>query len=221
MKRLLPLIVGLAVAVLCARLGVWQLDRLGQRRSRNAVVEAQLALPPVRLPSTLRPESLNYRRAVARGRFDFAAETVEVARTFRGAPGVHLITPLVLDDGTGVAVIRGWVYSPDGRTVDRARLEEPETATVSGVLLPPSADWRAVHPESLSAAYPRLPLVLRRTVPPGSLPGGIVVLDPPVIDEGPHLGYAIQWFSFAVIAVVGGAVLALKSDGSLSRSRPA
>jgi cytochrome oxidase assembly protein ShyY1 len=26
---------------------------------------------------------------------------------------------------------------------------------------------------------------------------------PPPLDEGPHKSYAIQWFSFAIIAVVG------------------
>ena len=31
------------------------------------------------------------------------------------------------------------------------------------------------------------------------------------MDEGPHLGYAIQWFSFAVIALVGAAV-AVRAD---------
>jgi cytochrome oxidase assembly protein ShyY1 len=30
----------------------------------------------------------------------------------------------------------------------------------------------------------------------------------PALDEGPHRGYAIQWFAFAVIALVGaGAVV--------------
>jgi len=33
-------------------------------------------------------------------------------------------------------------------------------------------------------------------------------LPPPALDEGPYLGYAIQWFSFAIIAVVGGAAVA-------------
>jgi cytochrome oxidase assembly protein ShyY1 len=32
----------------------------------------------------------------------------------------------------------------------------------------------------------------------------------PTFDEGPHLSYAIQWFAFATIAVVGGAVLLLR-----------
>ena len=33
---------------------------------------------------------------------------------------------------------------------------------------------------------------------------------PPVFDNGPHLSYAIQWFSFALIALVGTAVMIRK-----------
>jgi cytochrome oxidase assembly protein ShyY1 len=29
----------------------------------------------------------------------------------------------------------------------------------------------------------------------------------PALDEGPHQSYAIQWFSFALVAVVGGVAL--------------
>ena len=32
----------------------------------------------------------------------------------------------------------------------------------------------------------------------------------PELSEGPHLSYAIQWFTFAVIAVAGFVVLALR-----------
>jgi cytochrome oxidase assembly protein ShyY1 len=33
---------------------------------------------------------------------------------------------------------------------------------------------------------------------------------PPGFDDGPHLSYAIQWFSFATIAVVGCVVLLVR-----------
>jgi surfeit locus 1 family protein len=38
-----------------------------------------------------------------------------------------------------------------------------------------------------------------------------VRLPPPALDEGPHLSYAIQWFSFAAIALIGGTAVALRS----------
>jgi surfeit locus 1 family protein len=39
----------------------------------------------------------------------------------------------------------------------------------------------------------------------------------PELSEGPHLSYAIQWFTFAVIALVGFVVLALR-EGRAPRS---
>ena len=32
-------------------------------------------------------------------------------------------------------------------------------------------------------------------------------IEPAPLDDGPHLSYAVQWFSFGLIAVVGGIVL--------------
>jgi cytochrome oxidase assembly protein ShyY1 len=49
--------------------------------------------------------------------------------------------------------------------------------------------------------------ILRRTEGPSGLPTGLAVPPLPALDDGPHLTYALQWFSFAVIAVVGGALL--------------
>ena len=36
-------------------------------------------------------------------------------------------------------------------------------------------------------------------------------LPPPALDEGPHLSYAIQWFSFAAIALIGGTAVAVRN----------
>jgi cytochrome oxidase assembly protein ShyY1 len=36
-------------------------------------------------------------------------------------------------------------------------------------------------------------------------------LGPPTLDNGPHLSYAIQWFSFAAIAITGAAIVAVRS----------
>jgi surfeit locus 1 family protein len=39
-------------------------------------------------------------------------------------------------------------------------------------------------------------------LPDSALPRFPRRLDPPALDDGPHLYYAIQWFAFAAIAVV-------------------
>jgi cytochrome oxidase assembly protein ShyY1 len=89
--------------------------------------------------------------------------------------------------------------------VDAAPLAEPESTAVEGVLL--SATGR-VLPESVAVGYPLLPLVIRRTVPAAGMPEGLAIAPLPSRDTGPHLSYAIQWFAFAAIALVGGILLA-------------
>jgi surfeit locus 1 family protein len=192
-------VAALAIAAVCVRLGVWQLDRLGERRARNAVLGSRLALPPLVVGRATLPDSARQRRLIARGVYDFSRELVGPGRSFDGSPGVALVTPLRLADGSAVFVDRGWVPSPDARHVDQARYREPDTATVEGL----GTDHYAVGP----MPYPVLPFILQQTGTDAArgLPRR---WPPPVLDDGPHLAYAVQWFSFAAIIVVGmGALL--------------
>jgi surfeit locus 1 family protein len=209
--RYAGLVIGVAAALAFTRLGIWQLDRLHQRRALNALLAQRMAAAPVDLAQTggAAPpalDTLRYRRARAAGVFDFTREVVQGGASYQGSPGVHVLTPLRLTDGGAVLVDRGWAFSGDAQTVDQAALAEPESATVEGVLLAP-AGRRAVRPDTLRLGYPLFRLVLRRTVAPASLPSGLAVPELAPLSEGPHLSYAVQWFSFAVIAIVGGAIL--------------
>ncbi|HEX2210721.1 MAG TPA: SURF1 family protein [Longimicrobium sp.] len=225
----------LAMCALCVRLGLWQLDRLEQRRARNAAIHAATAQPPLRLdfaaPAALAsdPRSFAWRRAEAAGRYHHAGDMVLRGRSRQGQPGVHLVSPLVLADGRVVMVNRGWVPSPDGSTADVRALRTGGAVRVSGALLPiashpdrgmpiagrAGADttWRRVD---LAAARERspgpvIPLVLQQ------LSEGLETGEPPVpeplpaLSEGNHLSYALQWFSFAVIGVTGLFILLLRS----------
>jgi surfeit locus 1 family protein len=209
----MPVVVGLAVAAVCVRLGVWQLHRLGERRALNARIEARLAEPPLQLTTgvtAMSADSLSYRRAVASGVFAFGDQRVVGGRSYVGEPGVHVVTPLRFADGTGVLVVRGWTYSPDAATVALDSLREPDSTTAVGVLLP-STGRGSVQPESLSVGYPLLPLLLRRTKPATGAPPALVPVPLPPLNNGPHLSYAVQWFSFATIALVGGIILARRT----------
>lgn len=176
---------------------------------------------------TPRPPSIAaaYRRGRATGRFDFERQIVVMLKSLDGIPGVYIVTPLVLESGAAVLVERGWVASPDGRRVDLGALAEPASTLAEGILLAPASDrsvatvsWplfvREADPARLGGAlpYPVYPLVLRRTVLPAGAPQGMRALRPPRLDEGPHLSYALQWFGFAVIAVVGSAMLVARRN---------
>jgi len=226
-RTVLFLVLCVCVAVACVPLGFWQLSRLSQRRARNSQVSGRLA-EPVAEVTQLAPDSTSrLRRAHAVGTPDFEHELVLAARSYEGSPGVHLLTPVrITGRDTAFLVNRGWVYAPDGVRVDLAKWREQGTSFTGYVeLLPTMRDRRAggAPPDSSrilrrldyaavarALPYPVSRLYLVATVPDSSMPASnrVARLPPPALDEGPYLGYAIQWFSFAIIAVVGGAAVA-------------
>ena len=198
-------VVAILVATACVFLGKWQLNRLAQRRAHNAVLAARLALPPLQVRGTIPEDSARQRRVVAQGIYDFSAERTWPGRSFEGTPGVALVTPLRLADGSAVLVDRGWVPSPDAFHVDHTLYREPDTATVTGIALIPPRGRGDVTVEGSR------PFVIQLETPePPSTRGLPRRWPPPAFDDGPHLSYAIQWFSFALIALVGTAVLIRK-----------
>ena len=80
-------------AVVMIGLGVWQLQRLGERRALNAQIRARMAQPPADLAhqSGGLPE---YTPVLAKGVYDFANEIVLRNRAHDQEPGVHVLTPL-------------------------------------------------------------------------------------------------------------------------------
>ena len=208
-------------AAVFARLGFWQIDRLRQRRAINEVLAERLAAPPTAVDSVAgEPASLRFRRATAGGAADYGRELVLGQRSREGSPGVWLVTPLATAGSDSLTIaVRGWVYSPDGTTVQLARWREGDSLTLEGWL-----DTLATSGSSDS--IPGRPGVLRR-LDQGRLAarlgrpvrrmylmatrgdaaqraGTPARFSLPEMDEGPHRSYAIQWFSFAAIALVGG-----------------
>lgn len=89
-------IVGMAVMM---RLGVWQLDRLAQRRAANAVLTAVLASEPLTLADMslpTDPSGLKDRQVMANGAFDLERQVVLLVQNWNGRAGVHLITPFLI-----------------------------------------------------------------------------------------------------------------------------
>jgi surfeit locus 1 family protein len=228
----------LAMCAMCVRLGFWQLDRLEQRRARNAVVLAGMRQAPRPIDEALvaemrrDPERLAYRRVVARGRYLPAAELVLRGRVEGGRPGVHLATPLLLeDDGSVLLVNRGWVPAADAVTPAERPAPPAGTVVVEGILqeVPITQDRggrsisaradtayrRLDRGEAQARLGPRvLPMYLQLLGDTGGARSLPVAVPPPPLDEGPHLGYAIQWFSFALIGVVGLVVLLRRRGGA-------
>jgi surfeit locus 1 family protein len=206
----------LVVSLVCIALGIWQLGRLEDRRSANAVAQAARSAPAVALQGEWKDSSLIQRWVRVQGRFDHAHDLVLRARSYRGVPGVELVTPLLSEgETTAVLVNRGFIPAPDAVTVDPDSFTEPGITTVEGIALPLDSGGGAPLTRSRHTTWARLdrkaleerlpysiyPVYIRRQ-PDSAAPDFPRRLPPPELGDGPHLSYAIQWFAFAAIALV-------------------
>ncbi|MGH9884626.1 MAG: SURF1 family protein, partial [bacterium] len=189
-------------AAACVRLGFWQLRRLDERKARNALIESRLAAPPVDAAALPRDTAeARFRRVRVAGTIDYAHELIHAARTRRGSPGVHIFTPVRLAGrDTAILVNRGWVYSPDGSTVDLEKWHDRDTVFVGyAVELPPTGGSTYTNRPTVLAhlAYD----VVARALPYPVSPIYVVALDAgdsssaadriarlpvPALDNGPH-----------------------------------
>jgi surfeit locus 1 family protein len=230
-RRLWLTLLVVCLAAACVRLGIWQLDRLAQRRALNATIDARMAQPALLLDSTqLDPQALDYRRVEVRGVYDAAQEIVLRNRELDGVPGVHVLTPLRLrghgagsgNEQAAVLVDRGWLpidrAGPEDRGAYAAAAGEVvvqgiarRTQTAGGPAEPPLVGgqprrdaWFRVDTAQIAqqTGYPLLPIFVEQQPAPDD---PALPRRTPTADlgPGPHLSYAIQWFGFALILLAG------------------
>ncbi len=215
----------LAAALVMLRLGVWQLDRLAQRRAENARVEARLNEPPIALTGDpLNPAQDEYRRAVVRGTFDNEQSVLLRNRARQGAPGAHLLTPLRIEGSDqAVLVDQGWIpldliapeqrqqLAVEGIVEIQGMVRAPQTRTSSLTPQDPLPEngrldaWYRVDVARIAQQlpYPLLPFYIEAEQP-ADQPPGLPRPDPQIdLSQGPHLNYAIQWFAFTTILLGG------------------
>jgi surfeit locus 1 family protein len=230
------LVVACLAAAACIRLGVWQLTRLEARQAYNKTLIDRTA--GARIAAESLPADTaegHYRLVTARGSMRYDREIVWAPRMRQGSPGVNFFTPMRLAGTDTVIIInRGWAYSPDAKSATFERWRERDTLSVAGYVetwtqdcgyepgrpLPPSCgdstarvlrrlDRRAA--ERLVGA-PVASYILMQTsdstLRADSIPARVTI---PMLDEGPHRGYALQWFGFAMVSLIGGGLLARRT----------
>jgi surfeit locus 1 family protein len=235
----------LAMVLGMVRLGFWQLDRLDQKRERNAVVaerteepvaDVRELGPPEAYASSDAAEQLEYRRAEAVGTYLVDEEVIVRSRSLEGSPGSWVLTPLELDDRTIVIVNRGWIPNAGQFVAVPDEFSAPEgEVTVTGLVrmteergnigaTDPSegqltdlarADIGRLDDQIEGDVLPFYLQLLEQDPEPAAIAPRPVPA--PELDEGTHLSYAVQWFTFSGMTIVVYALILRKKARDLER----
>jgi surfeit locus 1 family protein len=234
-KWLIPTLLVFAGTALCVRLGIWQLDRLEQRRVFNAQFQSARSQSVLDLNNE-QPENMSameWRPVQVTGEYDFANQVAVRNQYYGSQYGYHLLTPLHFEpstrpsgqSGQAIFVDRGWIPAEGNATPDDWRkYDEAGTVEVSGQLRlgqskPAIGGVADVLPEAgakleiwNNADVARIAGQMPYPVPPVYIQPEPEADDtePPIpfqpeieLTEGPHFGYALQWFTFATILFLG------------------
>lgn len=209
------------LAAICTRLGFWQMHKLDLRLDRNTLVTKHFGAEPVdlmtALPDGKKVDKTNeWTRVTAVGTYDLEHQVTVKFVTRDGAPGADVVTPLVLPSGEAVLVDRGWIETENNMTKPDPPAPPSGTVTIEGWLrqnsgagknatVPSDGQIRAISSTVLADDMP-YELVngyvnLQKETP---APAASLTAEPkPELGQGPHFFYALQWWFFALLAIVG------------------
>ena len=215
------------LGVVFINLGEWQLDRLEQRRTRNAATVTNEQRPVRPLAEVFThpiTDTDQWQRVEAVGSFVADQQFLVRYRSNGGDKGYELVTPLRTAAGV-VLVDRGFLATGPGVRIPTTAPPPPagEVRVIGHVrrneegrrsaVTPVNGQMRLINSDAIGAAlgYPVLNgyLGLLEVTPPQS--GELVPIELPEINEGPHFWYALQWFGFTGVALFG-IVVFIRSD---------
>ena len=213
----------LVIGIVCLDLGLarWQFQRYQLRRAEQQLLSQQVALDTVSLPLGKEGveirNDLVYRQAVVTGTFDFENQFVWVGPKDRMDAGPHLVTPLLLTDGTVVLVDRGWLPAGYDTPARWAEFDVQPEEPLEGIVLPGSAvpdpeflaqqerpvlfwsrmdlpEMEAQLPYALAPYYLHLEPAGRQTALTYPAKTWYTLRTPPSM----HAGYVVQWVMSAL-----------------------
>jgi cytochrome oxidase assembly protein ShyY1 len=210
----------LAFAAVCVGLGQWQFDRRATAQAAIALLDQNYAIATAPLSEVVEAvdefdASEKWRSVRIVGEYD--PETLYV-RTRSGAGGIGFeqLAMLKQSDGTVFVVNRGWVPANGDNSAPAETPPLPAgTVTATAHLMPgeqqvlgrnaPAGQIATIHLAAIDELYD------------GDVFGGwygrVAIETPaadtgsawvrPVLGEGPHLSYALQWYVFAAMGFFG------------------
>jgi surfeit locus 1 family protein len=220
----------LVLAATCVFLGHWQMDRLAEKEALIAAVDSRLGADPIPAPlvgewPSLEMEGWNFQPISLTGTYRYT-QTLTVFTSLSNArgrfsgPGYWVITPFELADGGTVFVNRGFVPEQYQEAAAMGDLhgDDPDVVTVSGLFREGEKAGFMVPEANMSARieWVRDPQRMAAMVDPALAPIAPFYVDLLAGNEGDlpqagetvvtftnnHLGYALTWYGFAIVAVV-------------------
>jgi len=228
----------LLLALSLSALGFWQLRRLEQRKEYNQKISAKMAQERKSLCGLASEynletdiDDLSYLPVSLVGHFDTDNEILLRGRSYAGQAGYNILSPFI-GENYAVLVERGWVPIQYDKPPIKEALPPGGEIVIFGKIYPGQAaptDWTAAlapkDPEGklkLTAyvdtkriakqlPYKILDFYIKqeKQLPPQNrdLPLALV---PERLTNGNHFSYAMQWFSFVLIGLLGYALIIRK-----------
>ncbi|KAK0500566.1 mitochondrial protein required for respiration [Armillaria luteobubalina] len=214
-----------SIPVFCFVLGTWQMQRLQWKINLIDELQEKLQLQPLSLPKKINlsviPEFI-WRRVVVRGKWDHAHTMLFPLRVREGVVGVHLVTPLIREDGSTILINRGFLSQEhaENHAWDRPE-DEVEVFGMLRTSQPRNAFTPDNHPEEgiwywydvnamteyAGGEQSNVQPVYLEQIFEGHagqasycIDHGIPVGRPPTVDlRNSHLSYVITWYSLSAL----------------------
>lgn len=203
-------------AAACVVLANWQLDRREQAVSKIERMIQNYDLSPLDYLELqdLNPEEiikLEWHPVSLEGNYLFDEELLVRNRPIAGSPGFIQLVPFELNSGELVIIERGWIPADSNLAPSRSFTPRGEYKQITGRVklseLTPNRDSpvgfvTSIKLDELAKLIGR-PIeqdfylrLMQENPSESSLPQP---LSKPVLDEGNHLSYAVQWVLFAIM----------------------
>ena len=216
----------LLVMALCIKLGLWQYDKAQAKQALQTKLEAGAQLAPVDLPQTI-TEDWRYRRVKFRGTYEPKFQVLLDNQVENNVVGYHVMTPIKLEgENQYILVDRGWIVGSLDRKVPVAVVPVGKQEIVGDIFFPLSKVFTLEAPATESkwqTVWQRMDLQRYAKAVSADVRPFVVQLDPQSKAGGysrnwpkpgervtMHLGYAYQWFGFALTLFVIFIVLNVK-----------
>lgn len=223
--RIWTIIVSTIFVVVFIQLGDWQLSRADEKDARQQQLEELAKQPTLNLPaSPVKLDDLLYREVEVHGEY-VADQTIYLDnRTHNGIAGYHIISPIkITNSDMHVLVNRGWIATGKTRDILPHIPEAKGEIKVTGVVIPPTQRALVLSDQVVTGAVWSTLYIDRYEEQTGLTIQPILIQQEDELEDGlirewirldtgssKNLGYAFQWYSFAVLTVIIFLVLNVK-----------